>query len=348
MSGMSVAIFHKDLSQPSGSYYSHIALGVGAMQTAKVLRRHGIRARVFAVKTPEQIAQILSTHGPVKFAVLEAPWIKTKAIEELISQFPCTEFLLRCHSQVAFLQVDHNAVRLVREALRLQESSTNFRVCGNSKRLCDFLRVAYGSECLLLPNLYDVHREKRRHRPLPHVGPVKIGSFGASRILKFHSTAAAAALMVARNRGTDLSFYLNIGRDDPGEWILNAIRQMFADVPWAKLVEVPWAPWPEFRHQVAAMDVCLQLSATESFNIVTADAVAEGVPSVVGPAIDWAPSYWQAPIDDPAAVARTAEILLDDRYAPEDGLKALTEYDDMSVAAWKKTLATALEDRAAA
>jgi len=338
-----LAIFYKDFTKISG-YYSHIALGVGAMHAARVLRKHGIRTTLYSVKTPEQIAEDLRRDGPYKFAIIEAPWIPTEILQSLVDEFPRTEFLLRCHSQPAFLQADTNGMRLVREALYLQETTTNFRVSGNSDRFCEWIRRAYGSECLELPNLYDLHRETRRHRVVPHVGPIKIGSFGATRMLKLHPTAASAALIVARNRGVDLSFFLNVGRDDQGGQIIRVIREMFKNIPWAKLVEIPWMPWPQFRHQIAAMDACIQVSATETFNIVTADAIAEGIPSAVGPSIGWVPRHWQTQIDDPSAIARTVELLLDDRYAPEEGCKALTEYNESGVIEWKKTLATALED----
>ena len=51
------------------------------------------------------------------------------------------------------------------------------------------------------------------------------------------------------------------------------------------------------------MHVLLQPSFTESFNVVTADGIAEGVPSVVSDAIDWVPRRWMAKADDPRDVA---------------------------------------------
>ena len=58
------------------------------------------------------------------------------------------------------------------------------------------------------------------------------------------------------------------------------------------------------------MHVLLQPSFTESFNVVTADGIAEGVPTVTSEAIDWVPSTWQADPDDAGDVACVAEYLL--------------------------------------
>ena len=85
---------------------------------------------------------------------------------------------------------------------------------------------------------------------------------------------------------------------------MDAVRQMMNGLAHVKLVENGWQPWPQFRQTVRHMHLLLQPSYTESFNVVTADGVAEGVPSVVSAAIDWAPRSWIAPVDDANAMAR--------------------------------------------
>ncbi|MGH9621277.1 MAG: hypothetical protein ACRD45_16415, partial [Bryobacteraceae bacterium] len=75
-----------------------------------------------------------------------------------------------------------------------------------------------------------------------------------------------------------------------------------------------------------------------SFNMVTADGVAEGVPSVVSPAIDWAPDDWKADPDNVFEIARTGRRLLLDPYAAEDGLRALEKYVADGVRAYREYL----------
>ena len=60
-----------------------------------------------------------------------------------------------------------------------------------------------------------------------------------------------------------------------------AIRQMMCGTPHVKLVKNGWQSWPQFRATVRHMHLLLQPSYTKTFNVVTADGVAEGVPSVV-------------------------------------------------------------------
>ena len=66
------------------------------------------------------------------------------------------------------------------------------------------------------------------------------------------------------------------------------------------------------------MDLLLQPSYTEGFNMVTADGIAQGVASVVSDAIAWAPKNWQAETDDAIDIANKAVGLLHDPGAVDD------------------------------
>jgi glycosyltransferase involved in cell wall biosynthesis len=88
----------------------------------------------------------------------------------------------------------------------------------------------------------------------------------------------------------------------------------------------------------AHMDLCLQPSASETFNLTTADAIAEGVPCVVSTAIDWAPSDWHVDTDDAEQIARVGWQLLTNPHAGREGLDALKHYQHNAVAQWKRLL----------
>jgi hypothetical protein len=105
-----------------------------------------------------------------------------------------------------------------------------------------------------------------------------------------------------------------------------------------KLVENGWQTWPQFRQTVRHMHLLLQPSYTESFNVVTADGVAEGVPSVVSDAIEWAPNSWKAPVDDAHAMARVGLKLLISHWAPQQGMAALKKHNRKALAAWQTFL----------
>jgi hypothetical protein len=86
------------------------------------------------------------------------------------------------------------------------------------------------------------------------------------------------------------------------------------------------------------MNLMMQPSFTESFNGVTADGIAEGVPSVVSPAIDWVPKNWMANPDDAVEIAAVGKRLIRDRNAARDGYRALASHNAASVEAWRRYL----------
>jgi hypothetical protein len=109
---------------------------------------------------------------------------------------------------------------------------------------------------------------------------------------------------------------------------------MLDGLPFVKLVQNGWQSWPNFRQSVGHMHLLLQPSYTESFNMVTADGVAEGVPSVVSDAIDWAPEHWKAEADNVFDIARIGCNLLADPRAASDGFDALQAHNEDGIRAW--------------
>lgn len=321
---------------PNGS---HIGLGVNAMHMVRSLKAIGVATEAYAAFEIDDLTAVLAKLPADSIVIIEAFWVVTDNVCKLLAAFPHMTFVVRCHSQVGFLQVEPAAIGLLREQLALQDTAHRFHVAGNSSRFASFCRQAYRTDCLYLPNLYDTDRVSRKPWA-PHAGRLlRVGSFGAVRILKMHVVAAAAALVLARKRGVDLEFHLTVGREEGGGPVVDAIRRMYANVPGVRLVEETWSNWHGFRQIVGSMDLCLQLSATESFNLVTADAIAEGTPSVVGPAIDWVPSEWQAEIDDIDDVVAKSMRVLNDAGAQTKGLAALKRYNEGAAQEWREFLA---------
>jgi len=121
--------------------------------------------------------------------------------------------------------------------------------------------------------------------------------------------------------------------------VLQSVRAMLDSLPGVSLVHSGWQSWPKFRQVAGHMHLLLQPSYTESFNMVTADGVAEGVPSVVSDAIEWAPEHWKAKSDDVLDIARVGRALLNDPRAASDGYAALSAHNRQGTAAWLQFLA---------
>jgi len=317
---------------------SHIGLGVSAINTLKVLRRAGFDAEVWPVVSASQLADGLR-RNTATHVVISAPWIQSSDIQALLAEFYATWFAVNCHSNVGFLQADANGVRRVREAMEIEAGSHNFRLAGNSVKFCKWVHSAYFHPCAYLPNLYYLDNAFVPCPPLYRGGALRIGAFGATRPLKNFMSAAGAALEISRSLKADLELWLSAGRvEGGGDTILRAAQAMLEGVPNVRLVQNGWQSWPRFRQSVAHMHLLLQPSYTESFNMVTADGIAEGVPSVVSRAIDWAPDHWKAIADDVLDIARVGRYLLNDPRAARDGWEALEAHNASGLAAWRAFL----------
>lgn len=339
-----LAIAYKNFGANKG--LSHIGLGVSAMQNARALRALGYIVEIWPILSPVDLsnrllqdreAAKLQHHVPVSHVVISAPWIPTSELGRLAYQYSDVEFVVVSHSNIGFLQADPQAINLLRSGSELEQAVPNFHIAANSAKFMQWWTATYGTRMLLIPNLYPF--DSVRHKPLWSGGRLRIGCFCAVRPYKNVLTAAAAALEVGvRLRVTDLEFWMSGGRTEGGGTIANAIFQMYTNVPRAKIVSNNWESWPQFLATVGSMDLMMQPSYTEGFNMVTADGIARGVASVVGDAIGWAPQNWKASTDSASDIANKAISLLHDPGAVDEGVEALTTHNNNGVQSWIKFL----------
>lgn len=335
-----VAFVYKNFGRtPSG----HIGLGVTALQHVKYLQAKGIYCDVWGILTLDDLkAKIILARTeppnihPLTHVVISAPFIAAEDMQDIAILNPSLDFAVVSHSNVGFLAADPNAFKLIREYAHVEAQVPNFHLAGNSCRLGAWFQSTYGMPCWTLPNLYYLDATTSQpHRPHFNTGDtLRVGCFGAQRILKNILSAGAGALQIAAQLRVDLEFWISGGRVEGPQGTRAALEQMYSGVKWARVIENAWEPWSQFRQTVKNMDLLMQVSYTESFNVVTADGVAGGVPSVVSRAITWAPESWKADGDDPDDIARVGEALLTSRNAPMDGLNALTRHNEEGFKQW--------------
>ena len=331
-----VAIVYKNFA--ANRNISHIGLGVAAINNSKTLRASGAAVDVWPIINAADLGTRLAG-SPVSHVVISAPWIPSTDLQALVNNYPDTKFAVNSHSNVGFLQADANGVRLLREAMEIETGSHNFHLAGNSRKFCQWVSDTYAAPCTYLPNMYFLDGIDRTRRPLWRGGTLRIGAFGATRPQKNFMSAAAAALEIAHQLKADLELWVSTGRaEGGGEVVQRAVRAMFDGLLNARVVEAGWQSWPKFRKTVGNMHLLLQPSYTESFNMVTADGIAEGVPSVVSSAIDWTPRYWRAEIDDVFDIARVGRCLLQDPNAALEGQHALRAHNRDGLHAWQQFL----------
>ncbi len=342
-----VAMVYKNLAAAKG--VSHIGLGVAALNTVRSLRADGYWADVVPANTADDIHEHLAisradatnwSEHPISHVVISAPWVATADLQKLLFDWPDVHFSVVSHSNVGFLQADPGGIQRLREGLDLSLAHHNFTVAGNCEKFATAFSSMYGRDVAWLPNLYDVStiRAVGQRVPWQPGAPLRIGVFGAVRPLKNMLTAAAACAELATSLRADVEVWTNAGRNEGGATVPDAIRQLLQNLPHVTVKQAGWATWPAFRSTVARMNVLINASYTESFNMVTADGIAEGVASAVGEAIDWVPRDWVANADDVSDVARVARRLVTDVRAVDEGQAALRSYVSRGLATWRTFL----------
>jgi len=274
-------------------------------------------------------------------AVISAPWISGKEIGAMAQEFPEIVFVVVSHSNVGFLSADPSAIHILREVVDMQMMYHNVYVGGNSHKFTDWASEAWGVNAICLPNLYSTENIFPHHHQNWRGGPLRIGLFGANRPLKNRLTGAAAAVELSARLRVPVELVITNGRNEGGN--NKALEELTNGVPSFSICYTGWLAWPEFRRLLRSIDLVMQVSYTESFNVVAADAVAEGIPVVVSDAIDWLPHHWRAHADEPRDVTRVAESLLRDPNTAREGLRALERYVERGVEAWRRFLVAPLD-----
>jgi glycosyltransferase involved in cell wall biosynthesis len=318
----------------------HIGLGVTASNTLKVLRRSGVHVEAWAVQTTKELQDRLARHAgdarPITHIIVSAPsWVQPDEFGWLCYHYPDIEFVQLNHSGTSYLSIDKFGIRNIRRCIDLELATHNLRVASNNPRVAKWLSESFGFSCLLLPNLYDCESFVN---PIPvkhHASPLKVGSFGAGRPWKNQLSAAEAAVQLGRRLGVQVELWVNTKRPDGGERMIESRKELFDLLPGMKLVEVPWARWPTFRDIVATMDIMFSPSFDETFCVVVADGIAEGVPSVVTGAIEWTPPGWQCePYDPTSIVASAVGLLHDHNQSMHDARQRLRGYVHRGLHRW--------------
>lgn len=330
MSGL--ALVYKNFAP--NAHISHIGLGVSALNTAKVLKRHGVNVIARAINCIQDLEIFLSNHPDISHVVISAAWLPVLQLGSVVARFQQIEFAVNIHSNVGFLQADPNGVRLLQEYVDLAEELLNFKISGNSRKFTTWLQTAYTIASIYLPNLYNLDHLTLTNRPLFSGGTLRIGAFGATRPQKNFMTAAGAAIAISKELRVPVDFWMSSGREEGGGTIQRAITELFRSQPGVTLNLLTWATWPAFLRFIETLHLMLQPSYTESFNMVTADGVSRGVPTVVSDAIDWAPQNWISKMDDALMISRTGRALITDPHSIVDGSRALESHNREGLQEW--------------
>jgi hypothetical protein len=256
----------------------------------RMLQDRGVDAILESAIDNNCLDRLITLHRPTH-VVLEALWVVPSKIRLLKLLHPDVRWVIRLHSEVPFIANEGIAIEWLDEYQEL-----GVEIVANSRRLARDLENVLSDEVDFTPNYYPLpHFLTSSQKTKPKRGQIiQIGCFGAIRPLKNHLAQAIAAIKYANSRGFHLHFHINGTRlEGGGEPILKNLQSLFKRTGHT-LIEHVWHTHDQFRDVILSMDVVMQVSFTETYNIVAADAVSQLVPVVVSNEITFVACWFTA------------------------------------------------------
>lgn len=339
------ALFILKRRQDYTSEYGAKHLATGMYNSAKfvsdMLEASGIDSEIVIVIDNNSIDREVTKHKPTH-VFIEGIWVVPEKFEVLSKLHPTVKWIVRCHSEIPFLAQEGNAINWIFEYMR-----RGVYVSGNSPRVNEALRSLVGDALNLdiediykrmpmLPNYYPIPDADFCSRQIEH-GTINIGCFGAIRPLKNQLIQAIAAVQFAKSRGLKLNFHINAGRiEQQGANQLKNIRSLFNQLgDDFNLIEHQWMSHSHFTRLLKKIDICMQVSLSETFNIVTADAISVGTPTVVSEELAWAfLETWAKPTDLDNIVDVLGYVWDHRNEVVEESFECLEEFSASSQQHW--------------
>lgn len=260
-------------------------------QVADYLETIGYTCKIVQVIDGNFIDKEIHDFKP-HIVIIEALWVTPDKLKELIEikRYHHIKWIVRIHSNIGFLAAETMALNYVNGYIALKKE--NLFISCNNFTFNNNLSKAMNYDFVYLPNIIDIDFHKREKQPTSSY--IDIGCFGSLRILKNQCYQAMCAMEAADKLGKRLRFHItvDVGMNEANNRypVLKNLQELFAS-SHHELVEHPWLEQDQFEHLIRKMDLGLQLSYTESFNIVSADFVNEGVPIIVSETIKWMPWF---------------------------------------------------------
>ena len=300
----------------------------------------GVESQLFIARDNNDIDRAVTAFKPTH-VVIEALWVVPQKFVILSKLHPTVKWIIRLHSETPFLAQEGMAWDWMGDYIR----HPNILIAANSPRMLTEVKTyltailpndkTLHNRIIYLPNYYPTTYEtKTFHLEKDHVD---VGCFGAVRPLKNHMVQAMAALQFANSIDKKLKFHINARVELKGDSIVRNLRCMFQHLAEQghELIFHTWTPREEFLKLCATMDIGMQVSFSETFNIVGADFISQGVPLICSNEIPWIDKEFRA---DPTSSSEICKALIETCIDPKINVTqnqmALLEYSKLTEHIW--------------
>ena len=285
--------------------HSHVGLSTGLYNSASfmssMLNGMDIPSEVAVVRDNNDIDREVAQRRPTH-VIIEALWVVPTKFSVLQQLHPDVTWIIRLHSDMPFIAGEGMAM----DWLGDYSGYDRVVIAANAQRMLRETRLVLQlrngwdakqaqNKVIYLPNYYP---QSYRHKRFNHTkSQVDICCFGAVRPMKNHLLQAVAAIEFAERLNKKLRFHINAGRvEGKGEPVMRNLQSLFEHLHHTghELVSHTWTPREQFLELCSTMDIGLQVSLSETFNIVGADLISQGIPLVGSAEIPWAASWFAA------------------------------------------------------
>ena len=269
----------------SESTYSTVNSGLhnSATFVNDMLVKNHIKSHLVEVVDNNEIDKVVTKYKP-KVVIIEAIWVVPEKFKVLQDLHPDVKWVVRLHSELPFLSNEGIAIEWLKDYTKYK----NVFIASNSEVFIKSFQPIVKEHIIYMPNYYNITKSIVK----PNINPefekvLNIGLFGAIRPMKNSLTQAIGAMIYADKVGKILHLHINTERvEQKGENALKNIKALFKGTPH-KLVEHKWLKHSQFVKLVSTMDLGLQVSLSETYNIVSADFVNQLVPVVTSDEIEF-------------------------------------------------------------
>lgn len=272
----------------------------------EMLCKNGVHSHLVEVNDNNCIDREVTIFRP-DIVIIEALWVVPSKFEILTKLHPNVKWIIRMHSEIPFIANEGIAMDWVYE----YEKFNNVYLSVNSETAYKDFNSILKKKTIYLPNYYPVNLFSFNCKPKKKSNTLDIGCFGAVRPMKNQLYQAVAAIQFANSQNKILNFHINVARvENNGDPVLKNIRNLFKNNPKHNLVEHFWYCHHEFKQLISSLDMGLQVSFTETFNIVAADFVDSNVPVVVSEQIKWLSCLYKASPTDSDSIRKKISFAL--------------------------------------
>lgn len=301
----------------------------------KALMRNGVEAKATEVTDNNDIDREVDQYQPTH-VVIEALWVVPSKFGELLALHPGVKWIVRIHSNTPFLSGEGMAI----EWIKGYAAIASLNVAANSEKLVDELDLAISVNASFLPNIYFPSIiDEPSGKPRPREDDLlNIGCFGAIRPLKNQLEQAVAAMIYANRNEFVLNFHVNTTRvEQNSDPIVKNLIALFQGTQHT-LVSHGWLAHEDFVKLILQMDCGLQLSFSETFNLVGADFVFNSIPFVGSSELPWLSSNSIAQPTDWNDIADHIDEVLHSPRTARKNKQSLRKYSQQALTRWLEYL----------